>query len=422
MVKNKLSILSLFIIFLVFITYRLIYFQNDEKTGFKATSWDSFGYYMYLPSIFIYDDVKELKWVPKIDSAYHFTGGHFYQAMQLETGTYTNKYLGGVSILQMPFFFIGHWIAHLTDAPDDGFSWPYQYAVLFAALFWTFIGFIFVRKILNCYFNDKVTALSLLLLGLTTNLIQYSAIDGGQSHAYIFPLYAFVIWFTIKWHEKASVKFAIALGFVGGLAVISRPTELILIFIPILWNLHSKEEAKSKWEQVFSHKLHLICAICAGFVAILPQLIYWKITTGNFIFDVGSKWYFLNPWFRVLVGPEIGWFLYTPVAILMVLGFFFMKEKPFKKSVITFCLLNIWIIIAWSDWKYGSTYSCRALSHSYPVFTLALASLVSNMFERGKQKFMYLISFLLILLNLYQLWIYNNHITTNFSPFLKFGF
>lgn len=416
---GKLSKIALLIVFSVFTIYRLVYFQNDEKTGYKATSWDSFGYYMYLPSVFIYKDVKELKWVPKIDSTYHFTGGHFYQAMQLETGTYTNKYLAGVSLMQLPFFGMGHFVATFTGAPTDGFSWPYQYAVLFAALFWSFVGFIYVRKILLQYFRDEVVAICLLLLGLATNLIQYAAIDGGQSHAYIFPLYAFVIWLTLKWHQEIKLKYALTLGFVAGLAVISRPTELILIFIPILWNSHTKVARSEKWKTVWAHKSHLLGLALTGILAITPQLIYWKYTTGNWIFDVGSKWYFLNPWWRVLVGPETGWFLYTPVAIAMVFGFFFMKSKPFYKSVLTFCILNIWIIIAWSDWKYGSTYSTRALSHSYPVFALGLACFIDHFYTRNFQRWIYVFSLVLLALNMYQLWIYNQHITTNFSPFLK---
>jgi len=80
---------------------------------------------------------------------------------------------------------------------------------------------------------------------------------------------------------------------------------------------------------------------------------------------------FLNPWFRVLFGPEKGWFLYTPISIMMLAGLFLIKKYPFQKSVITFCLLNIWIIIAWSDWRYwgqlfnpsiGSKLSCISFS------------------------------------------------------------
>jgi len=417
--KHKISLLSLFVILITFVSYRFIYFQNNDKNGYNATTWDAFGYYMFLPSEFIYDDVKELKWIPKIDSMYNVTGGQLYQATLLEkTGTYTNKYFSGVAILESPFFFFGHVLAKTIDEPQDGFSWPYQYAIMFAAIFWCFIGFLFLRKVLLLFFDDKVTAITLVLIALTSNLIQYVSVDGGMSHAYIFPLYSIVLWLTIRWHEDPSWSKAFMIGLVCGLATISRPTELIIIFILILWNTHTKEDKKAKWELVFEHKRQLLFCIIGGIIGLLPQLLYWKYTTGSLVYDVGSKWVFLNPWFRVLFGPEKGWFLYTPVAILMVLGLFFMKNQVFKKSVLIFCLLNIWIIISWSDWRYGASYSTRALTQSYPVFALPLACLVHLFFEKKKELLLYGLSILLMLLNFYQLNIYNQSILENFSPLL----
>ena len=420
--KNKISFLSLLLIVFSFLFVRFSYFENNTKNGYNATSWDAFGYYMYLPSTFIYHDVKEQKWISAIDSTYNVTGGYLYQVCEIKNvkgKKFTNKYLSGVAIMQSPFFFCGHALATLVDAPPDGFSWPYQYAIMFAGIFWGFVGFIFLRKVLLEYFDDKTTALTLILLALTSNLIQYISIDGGMSHTYIFPLYAGVIWLTLKWHRSPRKIWAFFIGLISALAIISRPTELLIIFIPILWNTQSKEEKTLKWRQVAENKNHIILCFLGGIIGLLPQILYWKYTTGSIIYDVGSKWYFLNPWFRVLFGPEKGWFLYTPVAILMIIGFFFMKNQPFRRSVLTFCLLNIWVIISWSDWKYGASYSTRALTQSYPVFALPLACLISYCFEKKKHYLIYGVSIVLTLLNFYQLSIYNQSILENFSPFLR---
>ncbi|MGV3631528.1 MAG: glycosyltransferase family 39 protein [Bacteroidota bacterium] len=417
--KNKMTLYALAIVLLAFLAMRFSYFENNGKNGYNATSWDALGYYMYLPAELIYDDSKELAWFPAVDSAYHVSGGTFYQATPLESGTYTNKYLCGVALMELPFFYAGHTVAYLTDSPQDGFSWPYQYAILFGAIFWAAVGFIFLARVLLYFFDDRVSALTLILLGLASNLIQYAAVDGGMSHAYIFPLYALLLWFTIRWHETPRAAYALLIGLICGLAVISRPTELILIFIPILWSTHTQENKKQKWQQVFNHKSHILYCVAGGIIGILPQLLYWKYTTGSFIYDVGSKWFFLNPWFRVLFGPEKGWFLYTPVAILMVAGLFLMKNKAFGKPVLVFCLLNIWIIISWSDWKYGASYSTRALTHSYPVFALALASFVDVVLQKRKTAYLIAAGVLLIILNFYQLRIYNRGILENFSPVLQ---
>jgi hypothetical protein len=417
--KNRKSLFVIFVVLFSFVACRLIHLQNYSNDNYKVTAWDAFGYYMYLPSAFIYKDIKSLKWVDSIDRKYAVTGGQFYQASLLKTGTYTNKYLCGVAILQIPYFYIGHLIAYYTGSLQDGFSWPYQYALMFGAIIWAFVGFVFLRKVLLRYFNDEVAATTLILLALGSNLIQYVSIDAAQSHVYIFTLYAIVLWLTIKWHERPKHKYAFLIGLTCGLAVISRPTELIIIFLPILWGMNTAIARKEKWALVIQQKKQILTSVLGGLMAILPQLLYWNYTTGSLIFDVGSKWYFLNPWFRVLFGPEKGWFLYTPIALLMFVGLWFIKKHPFQKAVITFCLLNIWIIIAWSDWRYGGSYSTRALTQSYPVFALSLAAVINVFIERKRRVILAVISLFLIILNGYQLHLYNSGIGDSFSPLLK---
>ena len=164
---------------------------------------------------------------------------------------------------------------------------------------------------------------------------------------------------------------------------------------------------------------HIYPAIAGVFIGVLPQLLYWKYTTGSFVYDVGSKWYFLNPWFRVLFGFYSGWFIYTPIALIFIAGLWFMKDQPFKKSVIVFCLLNIWIIIAWSDWKYGVSYAGRALAQGSAIYALPLASFLTKYFS-GKKKYLILLAgVILILVNLYQIRIYNSGIYNNFSVIEK---
>ncbi len=401
------SFLACCLILAVSLMYRFNYFTNESKNGYNATTWDALGYYMYLPGYLIYDDVTELKWMPEIDSTYHVTGGQMYQATPLEKGGYAFKYLGGVAIMELPFFYIGHTVAYFADAPQDGFSWPYQYAIIFGAIFWFFVGCLILRKVLLRFYNETITTLTILLLCLASNVLQYVSVDGAMSHSFIFPLYAAMLWLTVRWHEQPKRITALFIGLIAGLATISRPTELIIIFIPILWSLETTGKLKSKWALVKQHRIHILYAVAGGIMGIFPQLLYWKQATGSWIYDVGSKWFFLNPWWRVLIGFEKGWFIYTPIAIFMVIGLFLMKGKPFRRSVLVFCLLNIWIIISWSDWRYGASYSTRALVQSYPVFALALAAFLERTYVNRKRILVIAAGLYLIGVNLFQILQYN---------------
>ncbi|MEO6830768.1 MAG: glycosyltransferase family 39 protein, partial [Chitinophagaceae bacterium] len=338
--------------------------------------WDAFGYYQYLPATFIYHDLKTWKWADDIDRKYNVTGGGGLPVVPLDNGNKVCKYFGGVAILQLPFFAMGHCIAGLAHYPQDGFSAPYQYSLAFGAILYSLLALVLLMLVLRRFFSDVVTAITLVLLTLASNFLQYSAVHSGLSHVWIFPLYALILYTTMKWHEAPKAGWALLTGLAIGIATICRPTEAIAIFIPIFWNYQSKEARNAKWQMVRAHQSHVVLALIGGLIGILPQLLYWKYVTGSFVFDVGSKWTFLNPWFRVLFGFEKGWFIYTPVCVFFVLGFFFIRRYPFRLAVLAFCLLNIWIVISWDDWHYGASYSCRALVQSYPVFALPLAAFV----------------------------------------------
>ena len=395
---------------IIIVSFRFIpeTYKNDKPL--IVTTWDALGYYIYLPSIFIYNDYKELKWFSDIESKYSVSGGKVYQVGKTKDGRNVFKYLCGVAIMESPFFFMADLSATKLGYVRDGFSPPYQFAIVFGAIFYCITALFLLRKILLRYYNDLVTTLTLLLLMLASNIIQYISVDGAMSHSYIFPLYVLILYFTIKWHERPAIKWAIFIGAVIGLAIISRPTEVIMLFIPLLWGTQSKESSAEKWKIVRQNKTHLYFLTAALFLAILPQLIYWKSATGSFIYDVGSKWQFLSPHFRVLFGWEIGWFIYTPIAIFFVIGLFFVKKFPFRNSVIIFCLLNIYLIIAWHDWRYGATYSCRALTQSYPIFALPLAALIDKIHINKWKYFIYIPGFYLIIVNLFQLKQYNKGI------------
>lgn len=383
--------------------YRLMNFPAQTGKPLKITEWDAFGYNLYLPSIFIYNEAKALKWCDTIDAKYALSGGTGLPVEAAPNGHLVNKYLCGVAIMQLPFFIVGHLAAPYFHYPQDGYSPPYQYALAFGILLYSLLASLILRRVLLFYFKDFTVAATLLLLCLATNFIQYAAVDSGQSHAYIFLLYTVVLYATIRWHQRPGRGWAALIGYTIGLAMISRPTEAIMLLIPLLWNTHTKIAARAKWALLKEHRAQVFIAGFAGILGILPQLIYWKIVSGSFLFDVGSKWVFFNPWFRVLFGFEKGWFIYTPVTVFFIAGFFFMKQFPFRKAVLTFCLLNIWIIISWDDWQYGGSYSTRALVQSYPVFALPLAALIDRVGGHKWKYVFYPIAVYLLGVNLFQI-------------------
>lgn len=408
---NKISKYTIGGIIAVAIIIRLVSIDFSKLDKYVITNYDGLGYYMYLPAIFIYNDITEFKWIEAVDEKYNVVGDDWlFQISKHENGNYVTKYLGGIAILQLPFFAAAHAYASVTDYPADGFSVPYQVALSFGTVVYFVLILLLLRRILLKYYDDEAVAVTLVLLFLASNAIEYIAIEAGHSHGYLLLMYTLIIWLSIKWHQNPTKGLAFLTGLVIGLATIMRPTELIIFLIPLLWNTHSKEAAKEKWSLVKKHRSHIALAVFGAFLGALPQIAYWMYVVDSPIHTVGSKWYFLNPYFRVIFGWQKGWFIYTPVTIFFVLGLFFMKGKPFRKSVIWFCLLNIWIVISWSVWRYGGSYSTRALVQSYPVFALALAGIITWIFNTRFKVLFYLLAIYLTAVNLFQIWQYRQGI------------
>lgn len=409
--KNKVSFSAVVLIILTYTIYRGVYKDTLTTLPIKVTTWDALGYYLYLPSTHIYHDDTSFAWFNEIDKKYQLSGGEFYQATKHSNGNLVYKYLRGVSVLQTPFYYLAHAYCTFTKQfPADGFSYPYQFAIAWGALLYFFLSLLLLRWVLLRFYTDNVVALALLLIALASNAIQYIAIEGGQSHAYIFPLYVLILYLTYQWHQHFRAIYVFAIGLSIGLATISRPTEAVMLFIPLLWNSNDPEAWKAKWKVVREKPLQWLWLSSGGLIGIAPQLLYWKRVTGSWVYDVGSKWDFLNPHFRVLVGPEKGWFIYTPVAILFVVGLFFMRQKPFRTAIITFCVLNIYIIIAWHIWRYGGSYSTRALVQSYPVFALPLCGFIAYVWSRKAKWIIMPVALYLIGVNLFQEYQYNRNI------------
>ena len=389
-------------------------FEYSEVRGWspmKVTTWDALAYYGYLPSVFIYHDIERMDWIEPIDSAYQVVGtGGLYQMLPAENGNRVDKVMIGVAAMELPFFFLGHIAARALNFPQDGFSLPYQWAITFSPLVYCILALFLLRRVLLRWFSDRTVSLVLLLSILATNAIQYISVDNAQTHGFLFALYVLVIWATVKWHEEPKPKWAALIGATIALATCTRPTELIMLFIPLLWNTQTKELAKEKWALVRAHRSQFIWMLIAAFVIGFPQLLYWKIATGSWVYELGSKWDFLNPHFRVLFGWEKGWFIYTPITVFFVAGLFFLRDRPWAKSVLVFSLLNIWLIIAWHDWRYGGSYSTRALVQSYPAWALAFGALIERVLAtRWKYLFLTACAYLLFV-NLFQITQYNNQV------------
>lgn len=378
-------------------------------------SWDVFGYYLYLPATFIYHDLRitDITWVQKLIDEYQTTAT-FYQSTQLPAGGWVMKYSMGMAILNAPGFFIAHAISLAAGYKADGFSLPYQYAWAISGLVYSAIGIWMFRKILREFFDDRITSILLVITVLATNYFQLTAFEGYLSHNYTFTIYTFIVWFTLKWHKQPYWKYAAGLGFSMGIAVLVRPSELVCVLIPVLWGIHNLQSFNHKLALIKSNYLHIILMTIAAFFAGLPQLVYWKYSTGQWLFysynNSGEGFDFAQPYLKeVLFSFRKGWLVYTPVMLFALAGFIslFKRNRALFYGILVYFLVNLYVVSSWTCWWYaGGSYSQRALLSSYVLLAIPLGYLIQQVqaWRKIPRYLFFLATGLMLLLNLFQTW------------------
>jgi hypothetical protein len=378
-------------------------------------SWDVFGYYLYLPATFIYHDLRltDISWVNQRIDQYQTTST-LYQASAMPAGGWVMKYSMGMAILNAPAFFIAHIFSLVAGYKADGFSLPYQYGWAISGLVYASVGILMLRKILLEFFDEKVSSILLVLVVLATNYFQLTAFDGYLSHNYLFTLYTFIVWFTLLWHREAKWQYALGLGIAMGLAALVRPSELVCVFIPLLWGISNPANLRYKLQLIRKNYLHVILLGLAAFIAGGPQLLYWKYSTGHWLYysynNAGEGFDFGRPYLKeVLFSFRKGWLVYTPVMLLALTGFIslFKKNRPLFYTILVYFLVNLFVVSSWTCWWYaGGSYSQRALLSSYVLLAIPMGYLVKEAFSWSKPfRFtIFTVIGLLLLLNIFQTW------------------
>jgi len=387
----------------------------------RVLSWDVMGYYLYLPAGFIYHDLgfKDMSWINHIVLTYQPTST-LYQLTQADNGGTVIRYSMGLSFLYSPFFFLAHFYAKITGYQADGFSLPYQYFIAFGSLIYSFIGLYFSRKVLLKFFNEKLVSLLLIIIVLSTNYIQIVSDATLNAHGFLFAIYAVLIWFTIRWHEEQKVNHAIRIGLAIGLITLIRPNEIVCLLIPLFWGVYNKTSLMEKIRLLLNHRYQVLLIGVLAFVVFLPQLIYWKVYTGQFLFysynNSGEGFDFLSPHtLKFLFSFRKGFFIYTPVMIFSIFGLYrlYKRNKGVFYPVLIYFIVNLYIVSSWTCWWYaGTTYSSRSLVSSFLLMSVPMGYFLEYFFNRGKVLRYLILTVILVLsvINLFQFWQFNRGI------------
>lgn len=386
--RNSLFLTTLILISTIFWFTRHDYRDFEYSSPYQFQS-DIGSYYSYLPALFIHNDI----FFKEIDN----------DLFWLNEGTENYKipkFTMGMAFMYAPFFLIGHGIATITDYEANGFTAPYSKVIRFGSYIYFIIGLFYLIRLLQVYYNRKTVFITIIAIYFASNLFYYVVGISENSCTYLFAIFSVCIYLTYQIWNKQKYSYLYLLSFLCGLAVVIRPSELLFIVIPLFWGITDLKRLKSRLNFIFQHPKKIIISVVFFVLPLIPQLIYWKYSSGSFIytdFYPGEKFYFSDPKiFNFLLSYRKGWFVYSPLMLFSLIGFFWLKKYVVELSIVLpiYIVLTIYILSSWWCWWYGGSLGMRSMIQYHALLTFPLAAAIQTI---SKRKILSAISFLVLL-------------------------
>jgi len=348
-----------------------------QKSWVGIVESDGKGYYAYLPAIFIYDDLN-FGFFDEIEKEKYYDENLYYDYRSGAHGKVINKYYCGTALAELPFFLVAHLSAILSDSDADGYSKPYHVLISIAALFYLFLGLLYLRFILKEYgISEWNNSITLFAAVFGTNLFYYTVGEAGMSHIYSFAFISMFFYYTKKYFSSLHLRYIPVVAVLLGVIILIRPINSLVLFLAP-FAAGNYNSLKVGMQTMLQNKFQLILSIVGTLVIISIQLVIYKISTEHFFVDSYSHegFDFMSPHiFDILFSYKKGLFLYTPIFLVSLTGGYFLwKSSKFEfYSLFGFLILITYIFSSWWMWYYGGSFSSRVYVEYIPMFMILLS-------------------------------------------------
>lgn len=365
--KNKSYSLYAFVVISIAALISFIFFVNWGNIPHPFKN-DINQYYSYLNALFIEHD---LNFKSNVNG---------YWLIETPAHHFVPKVTYGMALFYSPFYLLAKL---LSDVNSTGYESVYAWFVHFGCIIYILIGLWFTRKTLLFWFNEMVTTITLLLLFFGTNLFYYTVSESESVHGILFFLISIFLYNVIKWHQTGSKINFLLLSIFAGFICLIRPTECLVLLFPLLIGITSIKDIHIKMNEIMKLKWTFILGVFLFILPVVPQLIYWKIQSGSYLFfSYGNSegFFWKDPQIiNVFFGFRKGLFVYTPIMLFSMFGFIILykKNKALFYPVLLYFLINSYLICTWWDWSFGGSFGMRAFIHCFAILIIPFTYFVN---------------------------------------------
>jgi hypothetical protein len=351
---------------------------------------DGTGYYAYLRSMVIDHDLDFHNDYRLLHVTYSF------QYVVTKTGHLANIFSIGPAILWLPFFLIAHVNVYLMNTlqhipvPLDGVNLIYLVTTLSGTVIYSFIGTVLLYRLLNRFFEQRISLVTVLFIWFGTNLLWYQAFEPSMSHALSFFTVTLYLYVYLN-RDKHSLRHSALLGITIGLMCLIRWQNLLLasiIFFDYVGEYYRSLKAKNT-RQIKILLKHTASIAFFALLAFTPQMLAWKIIFGEYLLipqeaalTRGAS--FFTPQHPKIIetlfssrNGLISWTPLTAAGILGLIGFYMKNKKTATLFTIAFILMLYFNSIA-GDWWAGSSFGARRFTNTLPLLSFGLAAFIET--------------------------------------------
>jgi hypothetical protein len=301
------------------------------------------------------------------------------KAQPTVTGHRRTIFSVGPALLWMPFYAVGDVLARLGGRVEDGYSAFHVRAVMLGSLVYAVVGVLLLGRPLRETTSARGAVFTQLLLLYGTFLYWYVTYEPLMSHALSFAAAAAVVAVWWPGREELSVRRAVAVGLLVGLAACVRWQNGLLLLLPaatLLLRLRSSP---------FRSVLAGVSCLGAFVAGALPQMLAWRAIFGQLLLaDPPHGRDFLrldHPYLlQTFFSSRHGLLYWTPLLWLGFLGLAALlvrrEHRRLAAILVVPVLLMSYVNACSGDWWAGGSFSNRRFDSLLPLLAFGLACAV----------------------------------------------
>jgi len=369
---------------------------------------DEVQYFSFLRSLWFDRDVSfENEYQHFYDSgvARDFNFHETFLERTTETGRRVSFATVGSALLWAPFYAVadaGVLVARAVGStvPRDGYAWPYVAAVCYGSAIYGIAALLLsIRAAGMVGLGTSQSVLAALAVWIGTPLLFYTHLAPAMAHATAAVAVALfvVVWLHVREHWTLSG--GLALGAAGALMVMVREQDVTFFAAPAIDLAMRALKHPRQWLRP-ALRATVGAALACG-VSFLPQAMAYLALNGRVgpsrLVSRKMNWLTPHAW-GILASPEHGFFLWTPLALVALVGLVVMAARLWRgHSLNSYAALStsaprgiaaglgaafaaqVYLLGSLDSWTSAGAFGQRRFVSSTILLVLGLATIFSMM-------------------------------------------